>query len=412
MLTIAIIDQQLSQQGKFCLIDWLLSENLLYYAAYEDWRYGRIETLEPEIQLASEALAELMKAVETHCRALELNRESQDFYRWDERGGLLLASGRRENHDALTHQWLRSQDLPQRDLFMDNSAVMAENRLREALAGRQFDQAQLELQQLVSLNSQHLHLGAYQDLLNYGQHMQANQQIHGSEALETELQGLQQEVLPLSQEVLGQGARDYLALAWYRLADNLDGQAFDPAKPQLHRSYALLQIPDWPQLNDCLERTPDLYKQPVLLERLAITRAALQRREAALLTWCVMMERFSEDAEKAIEAGGQSPVAELWDSFWEFNDAWPNDHFPAFVLARHPGLLRHLQTIPALERPASQAMIALLKCRQVSADEIVARERLQNISPVLLQMYLQERGASTGPLAAQSPSRFHHEKQV
>ena len=389
MLTIAIIDQQLSQQGKFCLIDWLLSENLLYYAAYEDWRYGRLETLEPEIQLESQALAELMGAAETHCRALELNREAQDFYRWDERGGLLLASDRREHQDALTQQWLRSQDLPQRDLFMDNSAVVAENRLREALAGRQFDQAQLELQQLVSLNSQHPHLGAYQDLVNYGQHLRANQQIHGSEALEAELQGLQQEVLPLAQEVLGQGARDYLALAWYRLADNLDGQAFDPAKPQLHRSYALLQIPDWLQLNDCLECAPALYQQPVLLERLANARAALQHREAALLTWCVMMERFSEDAEKAIETRGQGPVAELWDSFWEFNDAWPNDYFPAFILARHPGLLRHLQTIPALERPASQAMIALLKCRQVSEDEIVARERLQDISPVLLRMYLQ-----------------------
>jgi hypothetical protein len=102
-----------------------------------------------------------------------------------------------------------------------------------------------------------------------------------------------------------------------------------------------------------------------------------------------MMERFSEDAEKAIEARGQNPVAQLWDSFWEFDDTWPNDYFPAFILARHPGLLRHLHIIPALEQPASQAMIALLKCRQVSEDEIFARERLQDISPVLLLMYLQ-----------------------
>ncbi len=399
MLTIAIIDQQLSQLGKFCLIDWLLSENLLYYAAYEDWRYSRLETLEPEIQLEPEALAELLGATETHCRALGLDREAQDFYRWDECGGLLLASDSREHHDALTRQWLRSQDLPQRDLFMDNSAVVAENQLREALAGRQFDQAQQRLQQLVGLNSQHPRLGAYQDLINYGRHMLANQQIHGSAALTAELQGLQQEVLPLSQEVLGQGARDYLALAWYRLADNLGDQAFDPAKPQLHRSYALLQIPDWPQLNDCLERAPDLYQQPVLIERLAITRGALQRREAALLTWCVMMERFNEDAVMAIEAQGQSPVAELWNSFWEFDDAWPNDNFPAFILARYPGLLLHLQSIPVLEQPASQAMIALLKCRQIGEDEITSREQLQSISPLLLRMYLQQRADAIKPLA-------------
>jgi len=389
MLTIATIDQQLSQQGRFCLIDWMLSENLLHYAAYEDWRYGRATTLEQGIQLDTKALQELISAAETQCHALELCQEPQDFFRWDKQGGLLQASNNLEQHNALTRQWLRPQDVPQLDLFMDNSAIIAENQLRDALAGRQFDLAQQQLQQLVTLNSQHPHLGAYQDLINYGEHMLANQHVHDSDALKAELQGLQLEVLPLSQEVLGLSARDYLAFAWRRLADNFEGQAFNPAQPELHRSFALLQIPDWPLVKDCLESDPALYQQAVLLERLADTFSALQCGEAALLTWCVMMDRFSEHAEQAIEARSKSPVAELWDSFWEYNDAWHNDDFPAYVLAQRPGLLHHLPKHPPLAQPASQAMIALLNCRQNKADEIVAREHLQSINPMLLKMYMQ-----------------------
>lgn len=389
MLTIAHIDQQLSQQGKFCLIDWLLSENLLHYATYEDWRYGRADTLEPEIQLDPEALVDLMAAAETHCRALGLSSEAQDYYRWSEGGGLLQASKRREHHDALTDQWLRSQDLPQQDLFMDNADVVAENQLRDALAGRQFDQAQQQLQQLVGLNTQHPHLGTYQDLVNYGQHMRASPRIHGGQALEAELRGLQEEVLPLAREVLGQAARDYLAHAWYRLADSLDGRDFDPDSPDLHRSFALLQIPDWPQLGDCLDSVTSLYQEPTLIARLADTRTALQRGDAAVLTWCVMMEHFGDAAEAAIEARGQSTITQLWQDFWEYDDNWSNDEFPGFVLARHPDLLHQLQAIPGLERPASQAMIALLQCRRAGDDEIAARKRLQDISPALLRAYLQ-----------------------
>ena len=59
-----------------------------------------------------------------------LKREPQDFYGWDESGGRLQASDRRERHEALSYHWLRPDDLPQQDLFMDNTAVVAENRLR------------------------------------------------------------------------------------------------------------------------------------------------------------------------------------------------------------------------------------------------------------------------------------------
>ena len=94
----------------------------------------------------------------------------------------------------------------------------------------------------------------------------------------------------------------------------------------------------------------------------------------------------------ALEGRRQSPVAQLWEDFWEFDDSWPSEFFPAFVLARRPGLLHHLQLIPALQHPANQAMIALLRCRQNNESEIDARQQLQFVNPLLLQLYLQGRG--------------------
>ena len=50
MIDIATIDEYLSRQGRFCLIDWLLTDNFLRYADYEAWRYGELKNLEDLLQ--------------------------------------------------------------------------------------------------------------------------------------------------------------------------------------------------------------------------------------------------------------------------------------------------------------------------------------------------------------------------
>jgi hypothetical protein len=251
-LDIANIDQYLSQQGRFCLIGWLLSQNYLHYADYESWRYGQLDYLDNALLIDREALAILLSDTTKYCGSLGLCSESQVFYRWECQHRVALnASKQPEYHQQLTQHWLRPQDLPQLDLFMDNSPQIIENELRDTLSGRQFDRAELLLKQLVELNPTHPHLGAYQDLLNYGQYMQSNPNIDAA-SLEGELEGLKKEVLPLAEEVLMTQARDYLAFAWRRMANNLDTIPFNPQAPQLHPSFALAQIPDWPAVQQCL----------------------------------------------------------------------------------------------------------------------------------------------------------------
>ena len=120
---------------------------------------------------------------------------------------------------------MKPQDVPQLDLFMDNTVVVTENQLRDALSSRQFDPARQQLTKLSKLNPEHPQLGCYQDLINYGRHCQSNSDID-QQQIAAEMAGLQQEVLPLARDVLGQSARDYIAFAWRRLADNMNNIIF------------------------------------------------------------------------------------------------------------------------------------------------------------------------------------------
>ncbi|MBR9912280.1 MAG: hypothetical protein GYB33_18210 [Gammaproteobacteria bacterium] len=399
MLSIADIDRFLSRQGHFCLIDWLLAENTLPYAHYEAWRYGDQAYLDDSLHLDQAQLATLLQAAQEHCDALGLSGEEQDFHSWSAQSpGRLLASRQADIHRQLTRKWLRPRDVPQFDLFMDNAAVIAENLLCDALAGRQFDRAAEQLLELTRLNSEHARLGSYQDLVNYGQHLLANPHIDPAH-LNAELAGLQQEVAPLARDVLGSAARDYLAFAWRRLADNLLPQVFDPQQPELHASFALAQIPDWQAVREQLQTEPALYRQPLLLERMAEACAALQEDEQALLHWCLLFERQPDYAEKAIRAHSGSTAINLWQDFGELEDKLDqelsNTWFGAFVLAKRPGLIHHLDghhldpshPDSRLTEPANQAMLALLRARHDGADEVPARQQLKSLHPLLLAMY-------------------------
>ena len=389
MIDIAIIDDYLSRQGRFCLIDWLLADNFLHYADYEAWRYGELKTLDDVVQFDRQTLQALIDDSDEHCRALGLAPERNEFFRWDgDHRVLLMASEDNEQDLALTQCWLRSRDRPQPDLFLDNSTQIAENTLLEALTARSFDSAQLRLQNLSELNPECTRLGGYQDLINYGRHMLANPEII-DEALDAELQGLKQEVLPLAQEVMGPVARDYLALAWRRLANAMQGMPFNSEQPWRHSSSALLKIPDYPAVIECLNADPGLYRHTILLERMVQGFGAMHQYENELILWCLLMELDADYAEQALERHQSHRAYALWQDFWDIEDNWSNALFPAYVLVKQPGLLHYLENFPPLRLPASKTMVVLLRKRLVGEDEISARRELQVISPELLSVYLQ-----------------------
>ncbi len=389
MIDIATVADYLSRQGRFCLIDWLLADNFLHYADYEAWRYGELKTLDDVVRFDRQTLQALIDNTAEHCDNLGLIPERQDFFRWNgDHRVLLMASEDYGQNLALTQCWLRPRDRPQLDLFLDNSAQIAENALLEALTARRFDTADSRLQNLSELNPEYTRLGGYQDLINYGRHMLANPEII-EQAVDAELQRLQQEVLPLVQEVMGPAARDYLAYAWRRLSNALQGIPFNPEQPWRHSSSALLEIPDYPAVIECLNADPGLYRHAILLERMAQSYSALHQHGNGLILWCLMMELDTGYTEQALECHQSHRVYALWQDFWDIEDNWSMALFPAYVLARQPGLLHCLQNFPALRLPASKAMVVLLRRRLAGEDEISARRELQAISPELLSVYLE-----------------------
>ncbi|TQV88302.1 hypothetical protein [Aliikangiella coralliicola] len=388
MITIATIDQQLSQQSRFCLIDWLLTDNFIDYSEYEAWRYEKNELLIDAIQLNQEALRNLLADTERHCRSLGLVSEPQEYFSWtNEKRKILSASHNSQQNSQLTQCWLRPQDQPQLDLFMDNTAQLVEHELLQYLEARQFSLAQNILKKLSELNAECPRLGGYQDLINYGLHMQANEQID-SEMLAAELTGLKTEVMPLAVEVLGQSTRDYLSFAWRRLANNMVNVNFDPAQPELHASFALLEIPDYRSAVTGLLADTNLYQQPILLERLARSYLALHQDDNAMIVICLLMEADGDYAEDLLDDLKSYDIHRQWQDFWEENDAWPREHFPAYLMIKKPALIHQLDNFPPMMNPVTNAMTDLIKLKLNQEDEIPARKAMLELSKDLLYVYL------------------------
>lgn len=395
MVDIATVDSQVSQQGQFCLLDWMLAENLIPYATYEDWRYGRIATLDDAFAAAEEDVQRLLQQASQTCRELNLQQESQTFYAWDgQQRAPLRISTEQERHDAMAARWSARKDVPQMDLFMDNSAAIAENQVLDALANRQFQLASGALERLTLLNPSHSKLGGYQDLINYGLHCAASPTI-AAEDLAAEFHGLDQEVALLAGELLGSRRRDFLAFAWRRVAENLRQKSFSPAEPDVHCSYAYAQIPDWQALVSCLEHDPQLFDSPILLARLAQGFWQCRQVKAFYLLWGFLFERYADDGERLIAQQGQFLV-ENWDQFLAFDEEWPAEEFLGFLFIQQPGLVQLLDHLPALQgmpvmNPVNRAVLELVRVRLTGGDERFARAALQNASPVMLRFYLNKR---------------------
>ncbi len=396
MVNISTIDQTVSEQGQFCLLDWLLQNNGIAYAVYEDWRYGRMANLESAMAITDDELQALMEQAQKYCQQLKLVAHPQEYFCWSgEQRHALHISANQTRHQQLGQRWLPPQDAPQLDLFMDNSATIAENTLLALLADRRVTQAQTALRQLAQFNTAHPKLGGYQDLINYALHAAESPEVP-QDALLAEVLGLDHEVVPLAKELLGAQQRDFLAAAWRRLAAALSASAVDlpslEAEPRLHYSYALQQIPDWAALHQQLSGDANLYQSPHLLARFAQACWHHQQTGLSVWLWGLLFERFSSAAETLLATHGRYLLPQ-WDNFLDFDQDWPTDYFLGFLLIQQPGLIHLYQQLPRAELaliqlPANQALYALITARLANADEKSQREMLQRQSPALLRCYL------------------------
>lgn len=392
MIDIAAIDAYLSEYGQFCLVDWLLSEGHIAYADYETWRYGVRPFLTSACSLDTSQLQQLTQAALKACQSLKLQQQPQDYYSWGSAPILIAISEQRELHNNLAARYLARRDIPQLDLFMDNSSAIAENQLLEALGNRQIEHAQTALNRLSSLNAQHPKLGGYQNLVIYAQHCADNPSVT-EDALEAEWQGLLHEVVPQAKELLGNKSRDYLAPAWRRLAAAQQLLPTEQFSPALHASFAYAQIPDWVAVIQSLENEPKVFKEPELSVRLAEAFWQQRQLNAFYLIWGLLFDRHPEQAEALLNKKHR-PLIEAWDDFLAFDDDWLPREFLGYLFISHPNLISLMDHLPVfnpatITQPANHAVATLLRTRNAGDDEKQAREHLKNVSPIMLRYFLQ-----------------------
>ncbi|MGL6159231.1 hypothetical protein [Microbulbifer sp.] len=383
----AAVEAQLLARGAFTSVQWLLDCGALTFAGYEDWRRGGLPTLEAAVACDRDQLLARLRGAEAAARALKLVAEPQPFYSWgDESGRELRPSRDAELARLLGGRWLRPQDAPQLDLFMDGGAAGSENELLQALAERQWRIAEDSYQQLCQLAPDNPHLGGYETLLLYGRHMGANAAV---EDYEEELDALETEIAPLARDLLRDRARDYLALAWQRLATAGVAGEFDPQQPKRHPSFAWARAGDWPRVIESLRAVDGFETRPLLLARLATALWQTRRREPALLVWCHLFEVAPEFAEESAE-DDRGPLAELWRDFGELPEELSAEHFSPWLLLREPGLAHHFEgtEFPTPRGRATAAVCRLLALRARGEPETAARQALQAEAPALLKIYL------------------------
>lgn len=391
------IENHFSKSGNFCLLDWLIANNYLEYTDYDRWRNGEIDVLDNCIKLNSGELETAVNSAEEFCRRLKLSASVKPYYQWNTEGGVQLnASRNRDLNKSLTQSWQRPQDLPQLDIFLDNSDVGTENDLRNALENRLFQRAKEKLRELGRINNSHPRLGVYQDLVNYGCHMEENPLVpkNGAEflaQLSEEINGLEKEVEPLAREVLGSQARDYLAFAWRRLSDGLRNIPFDSEQPRVHQSHALEKIPDWAALKETLVDEPALFQQPVLLQRLANAHRQLGEKSLYLLLWCYLFEHHLVWASDIVEAREEPELYDLWEQFHDSDEEMDPVWFAGFILIKNRGLIHQLRHVGEFTHSSTLAVIDLLEMALKKDDEARVRQRLQQISRPLLTIYLNSR---------------------
>jgi hypothetical protein len=396
-IDIGALDRTLAEHGAFTVLDWLLAEGRLPYADYAAWREGRRASLDDALTLAAVDLDRLLTEVDGHAQALHLNAESRELFTWSATTPEpLKASKRAEAHRRIVQQWRRARPTPQFDLFMDNAAAATESRLCDAIGGLRLDVASRELDSLSRLDATNKSLGDYQDLINYGRHLQTPPPTDQPE-LQAELDGLEREVQPLARSLLGANARDYLARAWRRLATGLmELPSAGDGDDRLHASHALAQIPDWAAVRSCLEAEPRLLRQPAWLQRLARACRATGQPELGLLWWLVRIDRHPQDAATALETCDDPVLSRLWSDYQELAERLQIDPiesgFSGFVLLRRPGLIHSLGAAAPLEMPATRAMIQLIEARRNGQDEMALRKALAAISQALLSLYLSVAG--------------------
>ncbi len=385
------VDRLLFEQGTYTPLELLLAEGRLLYADYEAWRGGQCEYLEERLFGDPGQSRDLLQRAEDYAKALGLAPQPQRYVSGGAQPGQCLRFSAASAPERCFHSGYSKDDAAlQLDLLMDSAGVTLANGIIRALIQQDGVEARRLLERLFENDPGHHQLGGLERLV-----MAGSMASPVEDAL-LELTGLQQELCPLAEEILGPGARHFLAPQWQRLTQALLGVGFDPHHPELHSSYSALRAEDWGQVKASVEAISGWEKQPVLLRRHARACGRLHQDSEAVSDWFRLCWRFPDQA-RCIGDEGESQWRHSWGRFLELDPELPNRDFPAWVLIDQPGLARWLATgrcLDGVDVPEDYRATVELVQEKPSAlvDTALMEQRklLQASNPELFTCYLRD----------------------
>lgn len=396
----AAVDRVLLAHGAYLPLELLLDLDRLDYADYEAWRTGELEALEDALLGNPERIRAVLEEAARWAGRLGLRAQAEVHVGWGPVAGERLVVAR----DAglarlLAARHARPEPQAQRDLFLDGSESAALAELREALVARDAPRAASRLEALFRTAPDHRLREAAEHLCD------ALADLAGGEAIADpgdELEALRGRLAEHARTLLGARARDFLAPFWRRLAQRLDGQPFDPARPERHASFALAQCLAWREAGESVRATPGFESEPVLLARLAEAERRAGERVRAIDTLARLSWVFPREAEDWLDAEGfpDPGVRAAWEALRDLDlePALDARWLPAWLLVVEPGLARVLEAAPpAVTGAAGEAFGALRALHAAAAPDSTApaamaeRARLRAAHPGLLACWLARR---------------------
>jgi hypothetical protein len=393
----AQVDAQLLEQGAFTPLELLFNSGRLLYSDYESWRRGEIELLDGALMGNSDNIkAEIEQAV-AYAKRIGLVEQTQEFHAWPTAGGPDVGRGERPLRISMDAQlrrligsrYLRAQNVPQMDLFFDNPVVALTNGIVASLTTRNLPAAQRQLDQLYTQAPTHSDLPAFDQLLAALGHLE-----QPVEEPRRELAFLL-EITPAARRLLGAQWRDLLAPLWRQLAQSLENVPFNPAEPDLHRSFALAQAQDWPAVSDAILRERDWQSHAPLCLRLAESALNRRRRVEGLAAWCHVCWRAPASAPAAANKLRHPDLTTLWQRFLDEEEPLEEADFPAWLLLREPGLALQLaadlapgDTTPEQHYRTVHRLVQARRARR-SDEELRLRKDLQQSNPALFALLKQ-----------------------
>jgi hypothetical protein len=197
------------------------------------------------------------------------------------------------------------------------------------------------------------------------------------------------EIDPVAGELLDARAREFMQALWASLAEGLAGQTFSPRDPDAHAAFAWARAGRWASARGAIEAEPAWQTHLALVRLHAEACWSLKDWTAARRDWLGLCHADPEEAEQifASPAFPDRHLAGLWDEFADLSGTLQTEDFPVWLMIREP---RGFGVMPDASLPDDDRGDAYRLLRRIMRgdDGIDIRQRLGELNPTLLQLYL------------------------